>query len=142
MVKLKKSKWLPPYIAPSQTTFKHLRKRSGVYFIKDGKDIVYVGHSRTQLYKTLYRHFQRWKHPFQKVVTYRTADIDQFKVRVILCSPARAEKLEQFFIKKFKPRDNREKYEQLNLPKSTEALAQKVNQTKVCNVDFNDNCPF
>jgi hypothetical protein len=114
--KFKKSRWLPPYKSNGKkTTFNEVRKRSGVYIIKRGKDVLYVGFSGSQLYKTLYRHFQAWNHPFQSVVTYRGQRRADFRVRVVLCSPARAERLEGYLIRKLEPIDNPDKLENLRL---------------------------
>ncbi len=112
----KKSRWRTPYRSDDrQTTFNEVRKRSGVYVITKGKTVLYVGYSGSQLYKTLYRHFQAWNHPFQTVITYRGQNRKDFRVRVILCSPARAERLEAFLIKKLEPKDNPDKLEALRL---------------------------
>ena len=134
-MKVKKSKWLPPYIEEGKTTFKHLRKRSGVYIIKDGKEVLYIGHSKTQLYKTLYRHFQKWKHPFQTVFTYRYKEMSAFKVRVILTTPARAEKLEHFLIKKLKPRDNIDKYPEEQTTPAQAGIYKAMQSAKAENFD-------
>lgn len=137
---IKKSRWLPPYVKPGKTTFNEVRKRSGVYFIKKDGQIVYVGYSRTQLYKTLYRHFQAWKHPFQTVITYKGEDLKRFEVRVILCSPARAERLETYFIKKLKPIDNPDKLKQLEITAIMKRDAATIARTQESQVDY-DN-PF
>ena len=76
---MKKSKWRPPYTKDGKTNFP-LRKKSGVYLIKkkDLGSIVYVGFSGSDLYKTMYRHFQQWTHPQQPVVTYVNQDRNNF----------------------------------------------------------------
>jgi hypothetical protein len=110
------------------TTFPE-RKKSGVYFIKEGKDIVYIGHSTKDLYKTMYRHFQQWSHQGQEVITYAGNDLDDYTVRVIYCTPKQAEAAEKYLIKKHKPRDNSYKYEDIELTtydKNTGRLTQET----------------
>jgi len=109
---MKKSKWKPPYNKEGKTNFP-IRKKSGVYLIKkkDLGSIVYVGFSGTDLYKTMYRHFQQWTHPQQPVVTYVNQDRKNFLVRVIYCTPKQAATLEELLIIKYKPYDNPQKLE-------------------------------
>lgn len=83
-----------------------LRNKSGLYIIKEGKEIVYIGYSGRDLYKTMYRHFQEWNHTGQEVVTYAGQDLNRFTVRIVYCSPGRAAKLEKLLIAKHEPRDN------------------------------------
>lgn len=52
----------------------------------------------------MYRHFQRWNHPYQKVISY--SNPQDYTCRVILCTPNQAYKLELYLINKYKPRDN------------------------------------
>lgn len=99
-----KSSFLPPYTPQGKTTFRNADKKSGVYLIKEKGQIVYVGYSGKNIYRTLYRHFQKWDHPYQKVTTY--ADRDNYTVRVILTTPAQAERLEAYLVNKYQPRDN------------------------------------
>jgi hypothetical protein len=104
----KETKFLPPYTDNGKTTFRALTwQRPGVYIIKENGKIVYIGHSRTNLYKTLYRHFQQWDHPAQKVTTYAgRMNSNTYTVRVILTTAARAPQLEGYLVNKYEPRDN------------------------------------
>lgn len=147
--RIKKSRWLPPYVSGREpafmqygkTTFEETRLRSGVYFIKDERGkLVYIGKSEKDLYRTLYRHFQKWNHPFQEVVTYRGRDLSLFRVRVILCSPKRATRLETHFLLEHNPPDNIEKIAALSADQSTAADRQAVNAAKIEPVDLDD--PF
>lgn len=55
----------------------------------------------------MYRHFQRWNHRFQPVVTYAgKIKSHTYTVRVIYCTKKQADKLEKMLIKKYQPRDN------------------------------------
>lgn len=116
---IKKSTFENPYEG-KRTTFLNTQFKSGVYLIKkkDSGKIVYVGHSKNNLYRTLYRHFQKWTHS-QKVITY--SDPNQYTVRVILTTPTQAARLEAYLIQKYNPVDNEHKmvkYENTNTGKS------------------------
>lgn len=103
---MKVFKFRPPYQKNGKTTFPE-RERPGVYIIKEDNKIVYVGFSSNNLYRTMYRHFQRWHHRFQPVVTYSNRIKEKaYTVRVIYCTPKQADKLEKMLIKKYQPRDN------------------------------------
>lgn len=109
---MRKTKWKPPYDKAGKTNFPD-RKKSGVYLIKqkDSGVIVYVGFSGSDLYKTMYRHFQKWDHPSQPVVTYVNKDRNNYLVRVVYCTPKQAAALEELLIVKYKPTDNPQKLE-------------------------------
>lgn len=112
--------------------------RTGVYIVKENNKIVYVGMSRTNLYKTLYRHFQQWNHSLQEVVTYANKlKRHRYTVRVILCTPLQAEKLERALIIKYKPRDNWMKYQGYQLRTSDNNLVEQYEEMEVIN-----DCPF
>lgn len=104
---MSKSKFMPPYTPDGHTTFRNTDKKSGVYLIKESGKVVYIGYSGSNLYRTLYRHFQEWNHKYQNVVTY--SNRDKYTVRVILTTPQQADRLETYLIKKYLPRDNQEK---------------------------------
>ena len=113
---MKKSKFTEPYKKVNKqdkTNFRNTWKKSGAYIIKDKNTnkILYVGSSRTNLYKTMYRHFQSWEDKQKRAVygKYKT------KVRVILTSPQRARNLEIGLVKKYSPRDIDNKYRQLEI---------------------------
>jgi excinuclease UvrABC nuclease subunit len=103
-----KGRFRNPY-KNNKTNLPGLTKKSGVYVIKENDKIVYIGYSESNLYKTLYRHFQSWNHPFQEVITY-AGKRKNYSVRVVLCSPAKAARLERALIMKHQPRDNAMKY--------------------------------
>lgn len=80
-----KTRFLVPYKESANGTLKpnlpHLtttEKQAGVYLIKSNRTgkIVYVGYSENQLYKTIYRHFQKWKDIQRKVKTRFTYSKD------------------------------------------------------------------
>ncbi len=108
---MKKFKFLPPYTPEGKTTFPATVDRSGVYLVKENGKVVYIGMSKINLYRTLYRHFQAWSHSLQEVTTYQSRlKKNKYTVRVVLCTPSQAERLERALIIKNKPRDNELKY--------------------------------
>lgn len=104
MSKIYKQRRCKPYQANGSTTF-NVQNKAGVYIIYKGDDIVYIGYSGTNLYKTLYRHFQKWDDPNQIRVTYNK--LANITVRVVYTATKNhAFRLEKALIKKYKPRDN------------------------------------
>ncbi len=129
---MKVFKFLPPYDDKGKCTFKKSVNRSGVYLIKEDGVIVYVGYSGTNIYKTLYRHFEMWRHPLQEVTTYQTElKRRKYTVRIIYCTKQQAVALEKKLILKYKPRDNSMKYESYmeDISKTTQAYMNKTYQT-------------
>ena len=115
---IKKTNWKSVYeVLPGpgkngKSNLAWLTGKSGVYLIKEGNEIVYVGSSSTNLYKTILRHFQRWKDRQQPDrLTYKNELWLDHKVRVILCSATKAYELEKKFISHYRPRDNKFQYE-------------------------------
>ena len=111
---MRKTRWKQPYNKAGKTNFPD-RKKSGVYLIKekDTGTIRYVGFSGSDLYKTMYRHFQQWDHPSQPVVTYANKPRENYLVRVVYCTPKQAAALEELLIIKYKPVDNPQKLEMI-----------------------------
>jgi len=104
------SRLIPPYDKNGRSNLGFANRQSGVYLIYKNGNLVYVGYSATNLYKTCHRHFQRWDAKYQRVVTYvKQLARNDFKVRVVLCSASRAEKLEKALIVRHKPKDNPDK---------------------------------
>jgi excinuclease UvrABC nuclease subunit len=109
-----KTKFKPAYIninGKLKTNFDILKKdkkQAGVYLIKSNQsgNIVYIGFSATNIYRTLYRHFQNWNDTKQNRYIYGKIT---HTVRVILTTPTRAAILEKYLILKYFPRDNKDK---------------------------------
>lgn len=102
-----KTKKISPYTPEGKTNFK--LKKCGVYLIYKDEVLRYVGFSKTNLYKTLYRHFQSWNDKTQSRVTYN--NLKGIKVRVIYTNtPKQAYDLEKACIIKLKPKDNIQQY--------------------------------
>lgn len=111
---MKISKFFPPYYKSNdldKCTLKvDYQKKFGVYFIKDNatNEIVYIGNSSTNLYKTIYRHFQEWNDRRQFRNIYNKYG---YTIRIILTTPTQAPKLEAYLIQKMQPKDNQIKYD-------------------------------
>jgi len=106
---------------------------AGVYEIYHEGDLLYIGVSRSDVKKTLYRHFQKWTdrrneyrkkmEPFARV-TYYGMDRQRFLVRVVFCKDGNdAESLEKSLIRLFQPPDNKAKMEHIELPKALEDIS-------------------
>lgn len=115
---MKKSKYFDPYIQIHNKSGEQVYrcalkriKRAGVYFIMREKRIVYVGMSTTNIYKTLYRHFQNWNDRRQNRKVYPKTG---YKIRVIFCSPIQAARIEKHFVLKITPEDNKDKFTYLS----------------------------
>lgn len=103
-----KLKNISPYNEKGKPTFKK-RYVKGVYIIRNKKDILYIGYSSTDLYKTMYRHFQKWNDYSQVRVEYK--NISNLKIDIILTSTKlQASRLEKALIIKYKPKDNPDQY--------------------------------
>jgi len=106
---MRKSRWFSPYAGKGKTNLKPAKARSGVYIIRSntgaGKpEILYVGMSQTDLYRTITRHFQAWDDPKQQRVTFpQTADI---QIRIVFCTPRQAVKLEEALRANYLPPKN------------------------------------
>ena len=103
-----KYKNIKPYNEKGKPTFKK-RNVKGVYIIRNKKDILYIGYSGTDLYKTMYRHFQKWNDKSQVRIEYK--NINNLKIDIILTSTKlQASRLEKALIIKYKPKDNPDQY--------------------------------
>lgn len=100
-----------PYKSSGRTQFPESKGKTGCYLIKENDRLVYVGYSASNLYKTLYRHFEQWNHRVQEVVTYwGQLSRKRYTVRIIYCTASQAARLEKMLIIKYRPRDNENKY--------------------------------
>jgi hypothetical protein len=122
----KKSKFLKPYTGNKTTFGKTIRNKPGVYLIKSNRtgNTVYVGYSGTNVYKTMYRHFQTWNDPQQVRKIYSP---DNYTARVILTTGKRAADLEKYLIEKIRPRDNKNKYDGRTSEEKAESLQSDLN---------------
>jgi len=103
--RLFKSRFIKPYKDDGSTNLLFCKGKAGVYQIQDENgETVYVGYSGTNLYKTVLRHFQSWEDKTQIRVYYQYKK--SYKVRIVITTPERAEKLERALIVALKPKDN------------------------------------
>lgn len=122
---MKKSNWLEPYKRLKNGKYKMnlplgytrckksgktktcINKVAGVYQIKSKRTgkIVYVGHSKTQLLRTILRHFQTWNDREQeRKVWPKMGYVVQFTVT----TPRRAQILEAILVNDLRPRFNKD----------------------------------
>lgn len=114
--RIRRSRWAKPYQkGGTKTNLLNLKGRSGVYMIRyTGQNRpIYIGSSTGNLYKTILRHFQTW----ESADRYDRGTFDRRRawVRVLLCPPAQARRLEMALILKHQPSGNPIKYQQLEL---------------------------
>jgi hypothetical protein len=132
--KLVKTIWFAPYVLKNdklKPNFKQTEKfKTGVYFIRDKKTqkILYVGYSGSNLYRTIYRHFQRWEDG-QYRATFNKNN-KSYQLQILFCSPQQAARLEKFFIKKYKERGEAEK-NNYQYETSEETIKSNSNNTEV-----------
>lgn len=111
-----KTRFQPVYIdgKPNPGLIRASIKRPGVYLIKVNGSLKYIGHSGSNVYKTILRHFQSWEDRFQVRITYPKASY--VTARIVYTNTAQqARKLEKALILKLKPPDNPKKYENYQL---------------------------
>ncbi len=140
-MRIHKQRRLKPYHADGKTTF-NIQNKPGVYIIYKNDQIRYIGFSGTNLYKTLYRHFQSWDDRSQIRVTF--PDQTGVTVRVVYTPNAyQAQKLERALILKHKPIDNPNKYEQYTLTDNDRERIYEYNNAPVeCLVCTHEEYPF
>ena len=139
--KMMKSRLIKPYNDKGKSNLLFCKGVPGVYLIYKNSNLVYVGMSSNNVYRTLLRHFERWK-SYQKVTTYfrEYADND-FKVRVCLCNADKAAKLEKALIVKYQPKDNPDKLPGYRAKSIEEIVAEFENEKPLKNEEFED-VPF
>ena len=138
-----KIKPLPPYDHRQKPTFK-LQNVPGIYIIFKAGKIIYVGYSRSNLYKTMYRHFQAWN---DKTGQYRTVitDLSQVKVGVIYTKSGRLAKLlESAYILKHKPEMNANVYNGFIMDDKEKAALKQAEQLPQGQdiIEFKGDLPF
>lgn len=131
---MKISTFIPPYNAKGRANYP-TESKPGCYLIRENGVLVYIGMSATNVYKTMYRHFQRWPDRQQLLITYRDRlKKNHYTVRVVYCTAKQAQALERLLIIKHKPRDNDFKYSQYTLNLYDKQVKDIYNDT--------DPCPF
>jgi len=100
----------PAYVGVRNAGIKYSLVKSGVYVIKENNTIVYIGMSKSNVWKALYRHFQSWN-PDRTGKHYRVCyknflNIFHYSVTIIETHPLNTEKIEEELIRYYGPRDN------------------------------------
>ena len=114
-IKVHFSKWFEPYKSWQRTNYPKITNKYGVYFIrkKSNLEIVYIGFSRSNLYKALYRHFQYYNdngsNNGQRRIYYDNAA--KYEVAILISSQKHAAKLEKHYIFEYRPKDCDFKYD-------------------------------
>lgn len=121
-----KTRYQAPYTEKGKAVF--TGKKPGVYLIKRGNTLLYVGFSGENVYKTLYRHFQSWYDPKQVRVSYKN-NMDGIKARVIYCNKNNAAALERALILKHKPKDNPDKLEKYEMTQREGNMLNRYHKT-------------
>ena len=140
-----KTKWFEPYTIKNgklKPSLQILNKRfnTGVYLIKQGSEIIYVGFSGSNLHKTLYRHFQTWNDRAQERKVFKKTG---YKIRVIFCPTSKAYKLEKLLIEKYKPKHNKLQYDALlNNPNTDLSEIDAYYKTGSIVLNPGDDLPF
>lgn len=134
-----------PYDEKGKPAFK-IRNKPGVYLIyqkskKTGKNIVkYVGFSRTDLYKTMYRHLQSWADPTQYRATFNPNNVT---VKVIYTdNGTTAKRLEGALILKYSPIRNINKYDGFILDEKEKAMIKDLEETQPGIYTYSGDLPF
>lgn len=102
-----------PLFIPGSPRRRRLRQYSGqtgIYLIREGLNIVYIGLSSHCVVKALYRHFYPWQPDRQgrhrRVTYYDRLEAHHYTATIITTTPEQANALEEALIKTLKPRDN------------------------------------
>jgi hypothetical protein len=114
-----KTKRLRPYDNKGNIIF--TKKTCGTYLIYKDDILRYVGFSKNNVYRTLYRHFQQWKTSVQVRTTY--TNLKGITVEVFYTNtPLQADRLEKAIIINRKPIDNPNKYLQYTTDKQEDKI--------------------
>lgn len=130
----------PPYNDSGKTNF-NIRNKPGVYLIYKGADIVYIGFSASDVYKALYRHFQKWKDKRQQRIVFD--NLKGITVRVVYCkNGSKARSLEGALIIKHRPELNINKYEGFITDEKEKALLKELDNTHPGIYIYKGDLPF
>jgi hypothetical protein len=117
--------------------------KAGVYLIYEDGKLVYIGHSKTQLEKTVLRHFYPYNDTNRQQRVYYP-DRENIKVRIVLTTPDRAEKLEKGLIIKHQPKDNPDKLSKYlgKVPMSCEEAMAAYERADAATIQQMEDAPF
>jgi hypothetical protein len=127
----------------SKTNISNLRQKTGIYFIYEDENLVYVGMSTSDIYRTILRHFQEWNDSKQeKRISYKNKR-HRYTYHcsfILIEDEATVRNAELSYILTEKPRDNREKYSQYKYGNGEEVatvdikLMQRLNRLEPENI--------
>lgn len=144
-----KSRQYPPYAANGSTNFRYTSEKPGVYMIYRNERLVYIGYSGNNLYRTMYRHFQRWSCKkcnlkWIGISYYSQMSSHKFTVRVCLTNTAtQAANLEKALILKYQPADNKDKLQNYAPTKAIDTIEQWFDEAPAkTNTEIEDEVPF
>lgn len=121
------------------TTF-NVRNVPGVYIVYKGKEIIYVGFSKNNLYRTLYRHFQDWSKSKQYRAVFNPENV---KVRVVYTKTAKqAFILEAALIKKYDPIGNKYNTDLFTDEQKQKELENFEEEPTKSVIQYEDDLPF
>jgi hypothetical protein len=124
----------------AEHTFFSERNKPGVYIVYEDKKVVYVGYSGNNVYRTMYRHFQRWSDNTQYRALFNR---NRHKVRLIYCTQAKAKKLEDALILKYKPVYNSNIFANFEPDKREITILEEYNDTEFAPIaEYKNEVPF
>lgn len=127
---MQKSRFRKPFNSKGERIITGIKEKAGVYIIKNSKQqIVYVGYSGYDLFKTMYRHFYSWKDETQKRATFDKRRA--YTVRIVITTPKKAYDLEKALIQKYKPTKNHYKYKGFFVTPKEEKVKEEYFATEV-----------
>ena len=138
---LVREKIKPPFSAPGKTNFT-IQNKPGVYMIYENQTLVYIGYSKRNVYKSLYRHFYPYREKTNQDRKY-WKDLTNIKVRVIYTNtPGRAENLEIALIQKYKPKLNTIQYKAWQPNQKEKSILEIYENTQDIIIDDDKDLPF
>jgi excinuclease UvrABC nuclease subunit len=127
-----------PYNESGKATFSSLPK-CGIYFIYKNEELLYIGKA-SDLYKTCYRHFQKWNHSDQYVTTFRDSkktngnkynSFKDYQIQFLYCNFQEMKDLEIVLIKEKKPPHNKKLYGDIITTKKMNKILEKIKQNHI-----------
>jgi hypothetical protein len=112
------SEFVPPFAAAKKRSLSAYMRQAGIYLIKENDIIVYVGMSKSCVVKACYRHFERWNDSrgIPRMTYKEFLETYSYSVLIIPVCAHQVEGFERALIVALKPRDNKNKLEQINEP--------------------------
>lgn len=139
--------FVPAYLSKSKCGIrgtKEVRRKTGVYFIKEDGELIYIGMSKSCVYNALYRHFQHWvahdrtRHKHKRLTYKHWLKKHKYEVAIVYLEKEIVDHVERFNIGTYRPRDNKWKYD--NYTTSTTNFTEDFNKELTeNNIHFKEN---